>query len=700
MAEPEETLHFLDYWHVVRSRKEIVITFGLLVVLAGLVVTFYTPKQYMATTLIQVKRDSSEFAGARGVFGATRAIYDPLFLRTQFEIIQSTTVIEEVVKRLELDKRLAKAYEYDALPPGKIFDQTVALIASGMKARQYRDTDLIEVQIRLQELDIDGEVEMAPQIAADIANTITEVYRDQSLERKQSAIKRALDALLQELKIQEVSVDEAQSVVDKIRMEKQITPLYGSATGSDASKVALRALEEKAILVRLDLEGQKARYNKAMSLSEDELRVAAVYLTPDPTLPKLVSARRQAKVSISDARLATLGVNHPDVKQANAVLKGLDEQIQDALKGLRTGMQADMESAQARYDWVVSELDTMRESDRTAETGAYLEFNKALEELRRVKGIRNSIRERYVKEKIEMEIPKSTVQCMEFAKPPELTDPVSPNFMLNMVLSVMLGSVLGVCLAYFTEYLDTSVKTIEDVENYLGAPVIGVIPQKVKAFNDPAADVKNAESYRMLRTNVQFSGKMKEGKTICVTSGSMGEGKSLTVFNLAYVSADLGDKVLLIDADLHRPRQHKVLGVSNKVGLANILAGEVFLDDTVMATDHPNLDFMPSGRMSTDVHGLLDNLKLHQIIEELRDSYDVIYFDAPPVIGVSDTSTLIREMDGVLLVIQHRKHPKSVSNRARAIIENMGANLVGVVLNNINLSRDYAAYQYQSYTYG
>lgn len=695
MAQPEETLHFLDYWHVIRSRKEVVITFALLVVLAGIVVTFYTPKQYMASTLIQVKRDVSDV----DVFRREPAMYDPLFLRTQFEIIQSSTVIQEVVTRLELSKKLAKAYKYDNLPPEKIFDKTVDLLSSDMRARQYRDTDLVEVQIKVQELG--EEDETAPQIAADIANTIAEVYRDQSLDRKRDAVQRALEALSHEIEEQDKKVDAAQAVVDKIRTENEITLLYGSGgTSTDFRKTNLRALEERSMLVRLDLEAQKARFDMAMSLPTEELLVAAPYLQPDPSLSKLVTSRREAEVSLSDARLATLGPNHPDVIEARAVLVGLDGKIEEALKGLKIGMQADLGAAQARYDWVLSELKTMRDFDRISESGAYLEYNKATAELARVTGLRDSLQERYVKERIEMQIPRSMVEIVELAKPPDLENPVSPDFTLNMVLSIMLGLVLGVCLAYFTEYLDTSVKTIEDVENYLGVPVIGVIPQKVKPFNDPAADQKQAEAYRMLRTNIQFSKKLKNGKAICLTSGSMGEGKSLTLFNLAYVSADLGDKVLVVDADLHRPRQHKMLRVPNKIGLANILAGEVLLENAIVATDHPNMDFLPSGKMSTGVHGLLDNLKLHQLIVTLRDSYDMIYFDAPPVIGVSDTSTLIREMDGVGLVIQHRKYPKSVSYRAKSVIENMGANLVGVILNNINISRDYAAYQYQSYTYG
>ena len=136
------------------------------------------------------------------------------------------------------------------------------------------------------------------------------------------------------------------------------------------------------------------------------------------------------------------------------------------------------------------------------------------------------------------------------------------------MISLVLGLVLGIGLAYFVEYMDTSLKSVEEAERFLGLPVLGVIPQKMKPLNDKRADQAHAEAYRVLRANLRFSTRLAGGKTLAVTSGGVGEGKSLTLFNLAYTSALLGDKVLVIDADLHRPRQHRILGISNRPGLA------------------------------------------------------------------------------------------------------------------------------------
>jgi capsular exopolysaccharide synthesis family protein len=221
----------------------------------------------------------------------------------------------------------------------------------------------------------------------------------------------------------------------------------------------------------------------------------------------------------------------------------------------------------------------------------------------------------------------------------------------------------------------------------------------MKPLLDDPGKGAHIEAYRVLRTNIHFSKKQRAVKTLCVTSGSVGEGKSLTIFNLAYVCAQLGDKVLLVDSDLHRPRQHKILGVSNAVGLANVLIGEAVLEDAILQTKVENLDFLPSGKLASGgVHGLLDTQPMVDLVEILKEKYDFIFFDAPPIIGVSDASLLVGKVDGVLLVVQHRKYPRSVSNRAKDMVQNVGANLVGVVLNNINITRDYS-YYYHYYSY-
>ena len=692
MAETQENLHFLDYWRVIRSRKEIIIAVSLLVIVTGVLITMALPRVYRASCIIQVNEERPDV----DVFRQEMVRFDPLFLRTQFEIIQSRPVVEEVMHRRNLNEKLGRAYGYlEELGPRSV-EQTYKIVSSSIRAQHYRDTNLIEIQVELSEPQ-----DTVRQEVAEVANEIIRVFRDQSMQRSRGSTERALTALQESLDEQDGRVQEAAKVVERIRREQKIdvvTPTMGAYGTLD--KMSVAQLEAMRIRVRTELARKETRYRMVMDLAQDELLAAAPYMIGDPQLQQLIAEKRIGDVNLSQM-LQTMGPKHPEVAQLKARIEGLVRGINDALNGLKRGVQADYEAEKASYDIIRSELEGMKNREREAEADRYQDFEQAQKELERLRRIRDALEVRSLQERIEMHIPRTTVDVMAHAKPPEESDYVRPKILLNIILSILVGLATGVGLAFFIEYLDTSVKTIEDIERDMNVSVLGVIPQKVKPFVDEAADTAHAEPYRVLRTNLQVSKSFEGGRALCVTSGSVGEGKTLTVFNIAYVCAQLGDKVLIVDADLHRPRQHKILGIPRSIGLANVLLGECAAEDAIVQSSVPNLDFLPSGKVSTGVHGLLDNRKLRELIDGFKTRYDYVLIDAPPIIGVSDASVLIRQVDGVLLVIQHRKYPKTVSIRARDMVRNMGANLLGVVLNNINISRDYSYYyHYSSYHYG
>ena len=690
MNEQPEALHFLDYWRVVQSRKEVVIAVFLLVVATGIMVTYAMPRRYRASCVISVKEQSPDV----DVFTRSSASFDPLFLRTQFEIIQSRPIIEETARKLNLSKRLGKAYGYDSLPESKMDDKTYNILSRCMRVQQYRDTNLIEIRADMTE-----PKETAAQDAAAVANTLATVYRTSNMAKFKEEKERALAALSDALDEQHKKVVALETKVEEIRQEYSIDIVAAFAgDGVTLDTMSLTRMEELRIRTVLELEDKKSRWELIKSLPDDELLNVAPRLLGDQALYTLVAGKRDAEIKLSALKESSLGPRHPEVVQIERGLEEVDAKIGEALKALRIGVQADFEAAKAKVTALTDELDLKRATERTAEAGGYRVFANAREELTHARKIRDALEMRYLEEKIVLRIPRTAIELVETAKAPDDEDFVSPNIVLNIVLSILLGLGSGIGLAYFIEYLDTSLKTVEDIEKYMSVSVIGIIPQKVRPFIEEGADTRHAESYRVLRANIQFSDKVERGnKSLCVTSGSVGEGKSLTIFNLGHTCAQLGDKTLIIDSDLHRPRQHKIMGVSNQTGLANVLVDEIGVDDAIISTPVSNLDFMPSGKVSSGVHGLLDTVRMKELVVELRSRYDLLLFDAPPMIGVSDASMLVREVDGVLLVIQHRKYPRTVSKRACDMIANVGGNLVGVVLNNINLSRDYSYYYHHYY---
>ncbi|MBU6400963.1 MAG: polysaccharide biosynthesis tyrosine autokinase, partial [Verrucomicrobia bacterium] len=277
--------------------------------------------------------------------------------------------------------------------------------------------------------------------------------------------------------------------------------------------------------------------------------------------------------------------------------------------------------------------------------------------------------------------------------------PVRPNIPLNVALGIIVGLVVGIGLAFFIEYLDTSVKTIDDVERALQAPVLGVIPQNVGHLLDEGPESPHAEAYRVLRTNLLFSRKDDRLNSLTVISGGAGEGKSTTVFNLATVFAQSGQRVLIVDSDLRRPSIHKFLKVSNSLGLTNYLLRQKSLEEVVQTTTLPTLDFLPSGKLPSSSMGILNSVQMKEFIQEAKQRYDFVFFDSPPIMGVSDASVLASEVDMSLLVVQYRKYPQQMTVRAKQMVEKVGGNLLGVVLNNINISQDSYYYYYSGYYY-
>jgi polysaccharide biosynthesis transport protein len=182
-----------------------------------------------------------------------------------------------------------------------------------------------------------------------------------------------------------------------------------------------------------------------------------------------------------------------------------------------------------------------------------------------------------------------------------------------------------------------------------------------------------------------------------VVSAGAGEGKSTTVFNLATAFAQSGSRVLMVDSDLRRPTLHKMLQVTNNLGLTNYLLKQSTLEQVIQTTNLPTLDFLASGKLPSSSLGILSSAQMRDLITELKRRYDYVFFDSPPIMGVSDASILASEVDMTLQVIQYRRYPQPMNIRAKQLIEKVGGNLVGIVLNNINMSQDESYYYYSGY---
>jgi len=676
----ESTLHFLDYWRVIRSRKEIVLAVLLLVVITGTAYTFTLPKIYASQSRIEVNRDAVDidpFAPAQ--FGGSG--YDPYFLRTQFEIIQSKPILYEVINRLNLQEVWGKKGEKLTK------EHAYKILRSSLTVGQARDTSLVSIMAKRED----------PKEAMRIANELADVYRDARLDLKHKEMTRALDALRRELETQQEKVNIAEQQVEDIRQELDITVLYQNYGGRAESveKIRLQQLEGDRIAARVQMLVEKARYEQLEAMSNEDLLVASSYLAGDPFVESMRSQIKDQDVLLSSL-LQNYGANHPEVKQTKAARDELMEKLAKALDGIKKGTRAQYIVAKSKFDALEEELRGVKTEEKESQREKMVPFNRAVQKLEIQQSIMSALEARLAQEGITLKIPRTPVEIIDSAE--ESTRPVSPNLILNVLLSIFVGLGSGVGLAYFIEYLDTSIKTADDVERWIDLPVLGLIPQKVRPLVEEGPDSDHAEGYRVLRTNMSFaeSGGPTKG-AFAVLSGGAGEGKSTTAFNLAYVCAQQGEKVLLVDADLRRPVQHTILGVSNRFGLTNVLLRDVPVEETIKTTSVPNLHFLPSGRLPRTSLGVLDPKRIGELVASLKQRYDIVVFDTPPLVGISDSAVIAKEMDGVILVVQYRKYPRDMIIRAKQMLDTLGVAQVGVVLNNINIMRDDYYYYYHSY---
>jgi succinoglycan biosynthesis transport protein ExoP len=680
--QSSDKLHILDYWRIIRVRFVTILLVFLLTAVTTTIVTLLLPKTFMSLSRISIEKDTSDIAPLLGMQSGPSA-FDPYFIQTEFEKIQSQKVLDKVVIKCNLTE------DWKRLNGGKSLTDIEArkTLKKAIDIRQFRNTSIIELRA----------YDRIPTKAQEIAQALAEEYQNHRKDAQKARVEEGIRMLQVRMGIVNKEIDVMQADVDNLRAKLGISDAAGEESYSIIEPEIVRRYESELIDARGIHTSMATLLQGLKQQSPEELRASISTAYPDAQLDVLIREFHTGEQTLANYSI-DLGNQHPRIKGLEKVVATLEQQIDNRIQGVLAGLELKTGSAQAQVVQLQTDVADAkkRESDMRENGRDYFDAKRELSNTTR---IRDTILFRVMQEEVDLALPKeSTVEITDNADRPMKA--VRPNIPMNIALGVVVGLILGVGLAFFIEYLDTSVKTIDDVERALGTAVLGVIPQNVGSLLDEGDESPHAEAYRVLRTNILFAGRKSETQTtFSVVSGGAGEGKTTTMFNLAVVFAQMGDRILIVDSDLRRPSMHRYLKVSNNIGLTNYLLGQATIDEVIQTSEIPSLHFIPSGKLPSSSMGILSSAKMKEFVVDMKSRYDYVFLDAPPIMGVSDASVLASMVDMCVLVVQYRKYPQMMTQRAKEMVTKVGGNLVGVVLNNINISQDSYYYYYSGYYY-
>ncbi|MGC6457347.1 MAG: GumC family protein [Akkermansiaceae bacterium] len=670
----------MDYWQVVKNRYGVILLTFLLVFMTAAVITSVMPEKYESTSVVQVHPPMIAINPIGNGLGSNPgSIMTRSYMENEFETIVAPETLKKAAEDIELETRW-----------GKDMQEVVEILTKIVGASPRRGTDFIEISVR----------HATPADAKAIADAVSNAYMTRRRSAEVNRAQKALKALDDEL------VAQSDLVQDNRKELTVLIQQYGIPYFEDDYSNPLGRTESKMLeIARQQLDNFKVQSDqieisikKLVDLSNDDLiHFAAGLDLPENQVTYYYTQYRDVKNKRLASMALGLGRKHPDIMAMDEQSKSLMEDAHKEVIALKANLQTKLELINRQVERMNKTV--QEKTDGTiALSLKQSSYNQAKEAYEQSRAMLREMKIRQQEARVLLKMPRDPITLHEMPKVAKR--PVFPNFTLNLLLGAGVGLIFGVGIAFLLEHLDTSVKSLEDVERYLQVPVLAVIPKDVGILHKQSGLSPDAEAYRILRTNIEFNRKNPEDNSITVVSGGAGEGKSTTLVNLAYVCAQGGYTTLMIDADLRRPRLHTFFDINNSVGLTNYLTTDLALEDVILQSPVDNLYFLPSGILPADAAGILNSRRMSELLQDVKQRFDLVLVDSPPILGVSDAAVLASEVDLTIVVVQHRKLPRNMLMRVKQAVENVGGQVIGVVLNNVDIRSD-SQYQYYTsyYTY-
>jgi len=742
--EEENAINLRELWRRVKRRKWLVI---LIVSVTTLLMAVETSRQkniYQATATIEVGKNTQMIlkSGDLTIENDNSQIESALFL------LSSYPLLEDVAANLNLDKNLAflditrqrtfwdviksrldkngkndtrKAeddrQEMEQLGVVNLEERSPAeskrlapyvnILRDGLAVKQVRTSKLVKLTY----------THTNPEIAAMVTNAIAKTFRERSFNNKTEKYSNTsvwLNRSTRELESQMQKAD--QELADYTRANG----IFSTEGKEDLTATKLASLYDQSMRAENDRLIKQSLY--------EEVRQGRVAQLPE-AFSNTATADLQKKLSdltVASAQLsAKFGPENPRVSEVKDQVAAIQDEIAKTRTQLADKIKADYERAQ-RDDAALKAALGRAKGEAVQQNQTAIQFNILKQKVDTAKSLYTDFLQKTRQADIEFAQQSKDVAIAEPARVPD--GPIGPQRFRSVILSLLLSLAASVGLCFLLDHLDNTIKTVDDVTRYIHLPALGVIPvlnsaaarrrgygqrkgalngkpvtsaiQATTALAKGDGNSQIAEAYRMLRTSLLLAAAGQPPKTILLTSSQPGEGKTTTSVNTGICLSQMGAKVLIIDADMRRPRVHKMFGLNHRRGLSNYLSSDLALKNVVQPTRVPNLWVLPSGIVPPNSADLLSSEKMHAMLHKLSGYFDHILIDSPPITSVTDPVLLSRMVDGVIMVIHGGKSSREMVSHARQELSSVGAKILGVVLNNVNLAREgYDYYYYRRYQY-
>jgi polysaccharide biosynthesis transport protein len=670
----------IDYWQVIKNRYGVILLTFLLVFMTAAVITSVMPRKFESTSVVQVN-PSMIAINPIGNSGAANpgAQMTRNYMENEFQTIVSAETLKMAAEKISLPTRWSME-----------MDDVITALKGVVNASPMRGTDFIEIRVR----------HAKPDDAKEIADAVSEAYMSRRKAAEVDRAERALEALDQEL------ISQSDKVQDHRKDLTVLIQQYGIPyfDGSNANPLGateqemFRSARQKLADFETQRDQIEIQIKELVGMDNEDLVTYAAGLDlPENQVTYYYTQYREAIEQKGTLVAQGLAARHPDIIAVEERAEGAMEYARKEAVSLKAVLKTKLELINRQVERMREMVDA-RQGDTVDLSLRQHHYTQAKETYEQSRAMLSEMKIKQQEARVLLKMPRDPITLHE--KPKRAKSAVFPNITLNLILGAGVGLIFGIGIAFLLEHLDTSVKSLEDVERYLQVPVLAVIPKDVGVLHKQSGMSPDAEAYRILRTNIEFNRKNPEDNSITVVSGGAGEGKSTTLVNLAYVCAQGGYTTLMIDADLRRPRLHTFFDINNSVGLTNYLTTDLALEDVILQTPVDNLYFLPSGILPADAAGILNSRRMSELLQDVKQRFDLVLVDSPPILGVSDAAVLASEVDLTMVVVQHRKLPRNMLMRVKQAVENVGGQVIGVVLNNVDVRSD-SQYQYYTsyYTY-